>query len=149
MLLNEEYYDKFPNVLKNALKNGIVKFPDSIQDEYSELVVYRAVKYSKNKTAIDKSGFSSNMERNFKNPMVPVDSNDISCYSCSCYLKIDAMRIYANFPRKNKAIAKGTIQKEFGPIDINDTTSHVDLYLFNGIDPSEKFEVIEKWEKNG
>ena len=54
MLLNEEYYDKFPNVLKNALKNGIVKFPDSIQDKYSELVVYRAVKYSKNKTAIDK-----------------------------------------------------------------------------------------------
>lgn len=59
------------------------------------------------------------------------------------------MRVCAKFPRKNKAIAKGIIQKEYGPIDINNATSHVDWYLFDEIDPSEKFEVVEKWEKNG
>lgn len=149
MLLNVDYYNRFPNVLKNALINEIVKFPDSLQDEYQELVVYRGVSYSKNKTVIDKSDFLSNIERNLRNPMVPADFDNISSYSCSCYLDIDAMRICAKFPRKNKAIAKGVIQKEFGPIDIDADTSHVDLYLFDGIDPSEKFEVIEKWEKNG
>ena len=59
------------------------------------------------------------------------------------------MRTLAKFPRKNKAIAKGKIKKEFGPIDVNNKTSHIDLYLFEGIDPSDEFEVIEEWEKNG
>ncbi len=149
MSFDMEYYNRFPTVLKNALINGTVKFPDSLQCEYEDLVVYRGVSYSKNKTTIDKSDFLSNMERNLINPMVPVDSKNISSYSCSCYLNIDEMRMCAKFPRKNKAIAKGIIQKEFGPIDINHATSHVDWYLFDEIDPSEKFEVVEKWEKNG
>ena len=57
MLLNVDYYNRFPNVLKNALINEIVKFPNSLQDEYQDLVVYRGVSYSKNKTVIDKSDF--------------------------------------------------------------------------------------------
>ena len=44
---------------------------------------------------------------------------------------------------------QGKIKKEFGPIDVNNKTSHIDLYLFEGIDPSDEFEVIEEWEKNG
>ena len=39
MLLNVDYYNRFPNVLKNALINEIVKFPNSLQDEYQDLVV--------------------------------------------------------------------------------------------------------------
>lgn len=149
MPLEMEYYNRFPTVLKNALITGTVKFPSSIQQEYTELTVYRGVSYSEKKTVIDKSDFFSNIERNIKNPMVPVDYENISDYSCSCYLKIDELRMRAKFPRKNKAIAKGFIKKEFGPIDINRDTSHVDLYLFDEADPSEGFEVVEKWEKNG
>lgn len=149
MLFDVDYYSRFPAILQDALINKKIEFPDSLQCEYKDLVVYRGVSYSKDKAIIDKSDFLSNMERNQINPMVPVESDQISSYSCSCYLNMDDMRIYAKFPRKNKAIAKGTIQKEFGPIDINTDTSHVDLYLFDKIDPSEKFEVVEKWEKNG
>lgn len=149
MSLNMDYYNRFPTVLKNALINGVVSFPDSLQHEYTDLTVYRGVKYSNNKTIIDKSDFLSNVERNMKNPLVPVDLGEVSSYSCSCYLNIDSLRVCARFPRKNRAIAKGMIQKEFGPIDINSNTSHVDLYLFDKVDPSERFEVIEKWEKNG
>ena len=78
MSFDMEYYNRFPTVLKNALINGTVKFPDSLQYEYEDLVVYRGVSYSKNKTTIDKSDFLSNMERNLINPMVPVDSKNIS-----------------------------------------------------------------------
>lgn len=53
------------------------------------------------------------------------------------------------FPSRNKAIARGLIKQEFGPIDVSEKTSHVDLYLYNNIDPSDEFEVVEKWEKNG
>ena len=147
--LDIEYYNRFPLCLKNALLSGRVKFPSDIQKEYEDLVAYRGVKYSNNKTNIEKSDFFSNMERNALNPMVPADADAISSYSCSCFLDIDEMRIHAKFPRKNAAIAKGIIRKDFGPIDINTDTLHVNLYLFDGIDPSNEFEVIEKWEKNG
>lgn len=50
MLLDMEYYNKFPKVLKNALIDGIVSFPNSIQQNYDELTVYRGVRYSKDKT---------------------------------------------------------------------------------------------------
>ena len=102
-----EYYSRFLGVLRNALANGAVKFPSSLQKNYQDLTVFRGVGYSKNKTKIDKSDFLSNVERNMKNPMVLADYDNISSYSCSCYLKIEKMRICAKFPRKNRAIAKG------------------------------------------
>lgn len=149
MSLDIEYYNRFPTILKDALINGRVCFPQSLQREYMETTVYRGVSYSANKQTINKNDFLSNIERNITNPLVPVDYDDISSYSCSCYLKIDAMRLYTKFPRKNRAIAKGIINKEFGPIDVNNSTSHIDLYLFEDVDPSAEFEVIEKWEKSG
>lgn len=144
-----EYYNKFPDILRDALINKKVKFPESLQCKYNNKNVYRAVKYNSKKTIIDKTDFLSQMERKQENPLVPADETDISSYSCSCFLNLDELHMYTKFPYKNKAIAKGIIKEEFGPIDINQDTSHVDLYLFDMIDPSDYFEVIEKWEKNG
>lgn len=149
MMMNLEYYNRFPITLKSALLSGRVKFPDSLQREYNDLCVYRGVKYTAEKTVIDRTDFLSNVERKKESPLVVADDSKISSYSCSCFLNIDEMRIQAKFPRKSKAIAKGVIKSEFGPIDINEDTSHVDLYLFDNVDPSSGFEVVEKWEKNG
>lgn len=129
MSLDVGYYNKFPTVLKNALISGKISFPTSLQREYSDLEVYRGVRYSKTKTIIDTSDFASNIERKLKNPMVVADENNISSYSCSCYMKIEAMHIYAKFPRKNSAIAKGIIKKEFGPIDII-MIHHILIYTY-------------------
>ena len=43
----------------------------------------------------------------------------------------------------------GKINQNFGPIEQNNQTSHINLYVYDGVDPSNKFEVVEKWEKNG
>ena len=149
MTLGLDYYNRFPGLLKNALTEGKVSFPDTLICEYEDMEVYRGVSYTKEKMQIDKSDFISKMELKVNNPMIAVFEEEISSYSCSCYLDIEQMRINGKFPRKKMAIAKGIIKKEFGPIDINNDTKHVDLYLFEGIDPSAEFEVIEKWEKSG
>lgn len=143
-----DYFNRFPNVLKKALISGKVSFPETLQKEYEDLNVYRGVKYNSDKTFIDKSDFLSYMELE-KNPMIPIDENDISSYSCSVFLNIDELHMITKFPRKNKAVARGTVKPEYGPVDINELTSHVDLYLYDNADPSDQFEVIEVWEKNG
>lgn len=144
-----EYYNKFPNILKKALLNNKVKFPETLQYNYDNLYVYRAVQYTNKKRTIERSDFSSYMELKEKNPMIVADENNIECYSCSFFKNIEEMHIRTKFPSKNKAVAKGIIKKEFGPININESTSHIDLYLFKNIDISKEFEVFELWEKNG
>ena len=89
------------------------------------------------------------MELKKINPMIPADDSRITSYSCSLFMNIDELHQLTKFPNKNKAIAKGLIRSKFGPIDINEKTSHIDLFLYDNIDPSSEFEVVEKWEKNG
>ncbi|MBR1702181.1 MAG: hypothetical protein IJ716_09540 [Lachnospiraceae bacterium] len=147
--METECYNKFPKVLRDALRNEKVMFPQTLRWEYEDMAVYRGIRYTKQKSFVDKSDFCSNIERHLANSMVPADDHDIGSYSCSCFMDIDQLRLIANFPRKNYAIAKGMIKKEFGPIDVNDETSHVHLFLYENVDPSGEFEVIEKWEQNG
>lgn len=146
--INLEYYNKFPIILKNALISGTVKFSKSLKKEYNDLPAYRAVKYNNTKKEIDKSDFLSYMELP-KNPLIIIDENNISSYSCSLFLNLDELHKITKFPTKNKAIAKGMVKKEFGPIDINNNTSHIDLFLYEDVDPSNEFEVIEVCKKNG
>ena len=147
--LTLSYYNRFPTVLKDALISEKVRFPNSLQCEYEELCVFRGVRYPATKTAIDKTDFLSYMELKKINPMIPADDSRITSYSCSLFMNIDELHQLTKFPNKNKAIAKGLIRSKFGPIDINEKTSHIDLFLYDNIDPSSEFEVVEKWEKNG
>ena len=144
-----EYYKRFPIDLRTALIENIVTFPETLQQEYEERVVYRAIKYNSKKTCIDQSDFASYIEKRAENPMIPVDDSNISSYSCSCYMDLDKLHIFTKFPTKNKAVAKGSICDEIGPVVIDKKRSHVDWFLFEGVDPSDRFEVIEKWEKSG
>lgn len=149
MKLDVEYYNKFPITLKSALLEGKVEFPDALQREYEQITVFRGVVYNTQKTKIAKSDFLSNVERNKLNPMIPADDEKIESYSCSCYIKKDMLNMCAKFPRQNRAVARGIIKDEFGPIDIDEDTTHVNLYMYDNVDPSDEFEVIEVWEKNG
>ena len=53
-----------PPRLKDALISEKVRFPNSLQCEYEELCVFRGVRYTATKTAIDKSDFLLRYRRN-------------------------------------------------------------------------------------
>lgn len=144
-----EYYDRFPTILREALTSGKVRFPDSLQYEYGELCVFRGVKYTGKKKTIDRSDFLSHVERKKMNPLFVADDSKIESYSCSVFMDIEELHQNTKFPNKNKAIAKGKIRSEFGPIYVKEWTSHIDLFLYENADPSDEFEVVEKWEENG
>ena len=54
----------YPPRLKDALISEKVRFPNSLQCEYEELCVFRGVRYTATKTAIDKSDFLLRYRRN-------------------------------------------------------------------------------------
>lgn len=139
-----KFYEKFPPALKNALINKGLDFPDNLEKEYNDVIVYRGVRYNKNKREIVLADFESNIERKLKNPSVYADEDDIEYYGCSCYEKMESIKKFANYPRKNYAIAKGIVKKSFGPICRNKSTTHINLFLFKDIDPSEYFKVVEE-----
>lgn len=55
-------------------------------------IVYRGVRYNKNKREIVLADFESNIERKLKNPSVYADEDDIEYYGCSCYEKMEAIK---------------------------------------------------------
>ncbi len=143
----KEYFSKFPMILRDALLNGKVKFPNELKKEYCDIKSYRIVTLKDDKGEINKSDFLSHMERKMKEPYIPlrIDDNNIEYYACSFFKTIDALKDRFKYPRKNKAIAKGTLKQEFGPIWENNE-EHINLFLFEGCDPSESFEVCENEE---
>lgn len=147
MEIDKTYYNRFPTVLRDALLNGRVAFPKSLQIQYEDTQVYRGVKYNQKKTDIDKTDFYSHAERN--NPSIPYDPDQITSYGCSCFMDLEEMHMITKFPTKNKAIAKGMIRQQYGPCDISKENSHVNIFLYVDADISKEFEVIEKCKKNG
>lgn len=138
------FIDKFPPALQNALIKKGLRFPDNLEKEYNDVIVYRGVRYNNNKKNIELSDFQSNVERHLLNPSVYVDDNDIEYYGCSVYENMDLMKKYAKFPRKNWAVSKGIIKSSFGPIVRNGETSHINLFLFKDVDPSSNFKVVDQ-----
>lgn len=120
--MENDYYDKFPAILKNALKNETVIFPKHIEYKYKSLYVYRGVKITANKQNIDESDFLSQIEITVKFPWAAarnIDKTNIEFYSCSCYTNLALMEKITHFPYKNKAIAQGEINDKLGAKDYN------------------------------
>ena len=57
---------------------------------------------------------------------------------------MEELRASLKLPRKNKAIAVGTIKKEYGPVLASKEYSHIDWFLFESADPSKDFQIIEE-----
>lgn len=141
----KDYYERFPNVLKEALRQEKVSFPETLEKEYAPRVAFRGIRFIKDKKEnIEKNDFLSQVERRLPG----VDYEDIMEYSCSCFESIDELLIAFSLPRKNKGIAKGKIKCENGPIIMEKQGTHIHWFLYDGIDPSEDFEVC-KYEKMG
>lgn len=145
MGIGDEYYNRFPTMLRNALMSGRVRFSEHILYRYEDMLVYRGVKYGKNKVKIDKTDFYSHAEREL--PGYNLD--DINTYGCSCFEDLEELHMITKFPTKNKAIAKGWIKDQYGPCERSLENTHVNLFIYDNVDISGEFEVCEKWEENG
>lgn len=137
----EEYYQRFRAVLREALVEGRVEFPKNIQKNYSDIVAYRMVRYTEQKKEIVLSDFESQVERGVPG-LTPDDYSDIKKYSCSLFCDDNEAMLALHLPRRNKKLAKGEISDIYGPCIYEEDTSHVHLFLYDGVDPSGRFEVI-------
>lgn len=138
-MIMEPYYEKFPDVLKNALKENKVTFPTELQKRYKDIdVVYRGIRLVKGKKeSIDRTDFLSQAERKLPD----TDYEDIGSYSCSCFEDLEELELAFKLPRKNKAIAIGRIREINGPIWKNKEDSHIHWFLYKDANTVEDFHI--------
>lgn len=134
----DNYFQRFPAVLRNTLEDGRVEFQVGLKRCYPEQRVYRGIRYKvPDKTGVCREDFLSQAERKIPG----TDMNDIGNYSCSCFTTKEELIAAFNLPRKNKGIARGTLYDGYGPA-VFETGGHIHWYLFADADPSERFEVM-------
>ncbi len=133
-----EIYNNFRKVLRDALNKKITALPRDVKYKFSQREVYRAVRISNNKNAINDSDFLSQIEKG----MHSVDISNIENYSCSFFSCVDALKDAMHFPKKNKKIAKGKIDDSCGACLCNDYTKHIHLFRYDNVELADRFEVI-------
>lgn len=143
-------YNKFPSVLKNALKNEGLEFPEETQYEYKPIITFRGIQRAQEikDSEIDSfvicwDDFKSYAELG-KKPR-GCNTNNASYYSCSLFLSEEPLKAALKLPKPNKIICKGKIIDDYGPVYINYDTGHVDLWLYKNATPEKNFHVIKRW----
>lgn len=132
-------FDKFPNVLRDALNSGKVSFPQDIQWEYEDMVAYRAVDIGDDKQNIIQSDFESRVEKDIREGRFKSLPNKITMYGCSCFFTekklLEKIKdLQTQIDKGKRKIAKGTLKFRNGPILANNDTKHIDWFLFRNVD---------------
>lgn len=134
--MNEELSSKFPSALREALEKGIVSFPDDVLKQYDPFKAYRAIRRKNNEPIfpLKIEDFYSQVEKRKNNPNVRnVDETDIGSYSCSFFISIDRLNEAMSLPCKKMYIIYGSIKQEYGFVRQNSDTTHIDLWIFEGL----------------
>lgn len=142
--MKEEFYDKFPCVLRKSLKGGSVNSPEDMKKEFREFTAYRGItRKGSVEIQINKNDFLSQMEK-FRDGKIPrgINSNDIGYYSCSLFLNKQALNTAMKLPRSNLYIIKGYVTSSKGVVSINNGTHHVNWWLYKDTDPSNDFKIL-------
>lgn len=87
----DEYYLRFPSILKKALIEGNVSFDGNVRYEYPPIRAYRMIKRKNNdETSIQLSDFKSHVEREAEGERFSSrpDKNNIASYSCSLFIDL-------------------------------------------------------------
>lgn len=134
--MNEDFYMKFPSVLRDALLSGKISLPDNLEVEFNSFTAYRGIFRNDNIPFIplERKDFDSQAEKALrtgnarKNRRRAVD--DIGLYSCSVYTDISDIQVALKIPQYDRCIAKGTVSGKNGCIRRSFDTSHVDWWLY-------------------
>ena len=147
MSLSEDFYIKFPTILRDKLLKNEIKFPNTIKFDYEKLLVYRAINRKENDNhAVTLDDFKSYFElkKNPKRPRGPKENitKNPYYYGVSSFLKRGCVEQLMKFPNPNKKMIKGYVYKEGGPQDTKDL--HVCWWLYEKVDIS-GFEILEDY----
>lgn len=141
--MNEHLIEKFPAILKDALMNKKVSFPEDIIIDFEPQFAYRVIPRREN-NLIHSDDFLSQVELLYVKKcraLKGIDENDIGEYSCSLFTNIDKLKNYLHMPRKNKVIIQGNVTCENGIIQYNMKTTHIHWWLYENNDVISDFEV--------
>jgi hypothetical protein len=143
-------YLNFPSVLRGALLEGKVAFGDHVLCKYEPIQAYRVIKRKDGDTTpIQLSDFKSQMEQlkdegRERSRHSQVNENHISCYSCSFFNTLSALKKNFCIPNAYNSKIKiiiGYVKDDYGPCEINEK-KHINLWLYAGCDPSSEFKVL-------
>lgn len=140
MVYTNDFYMRFPAVLREKLMSGEIEFPDTTQFEYLPLRTYRAVAREKEDNhAVDYNDFKSYFELNQSPKKQPRGirtdfRKDPHYYGVSSFIDRRIVEQKMKFPNPHKKMASGFVHKEGGPQDTKDR--HVCWWLFENADIS-------------
>ena len=139
----QHYFEKFPAVLKEKLKNGTLSFPEDTEFDYEPKEAYRGVirREGEENTPVDLKDMKSYYELGKVPRGIPVDKLDPRYFAVSLFKNADMLRQSYNFSNPRKFIVKGYVHKEGGPC-LEGEDSHISWWLFEGVNLSE-FEIME------
>ena len=145
LVSKEEFYNKFPAILAQKLKNGDLIFPDNIEEEYEPIHVYRAIERKDGDDhPVDRLDFRSYFElkRTPKNPRgVSSDyMHDPHYYGVSSFKSRAMVEQKRLFPRPGKKLAEGNVYMKAGPQETNG--EHVCWWLYEN-EKIEGFNIVE------
>lgn len=134
---NEEFYNKFPIVLAQKLRDGDLTFPENMEVEYEPIHVYRVIEREDGDDhPVDHLDFRSYFELK-KKPKNPrgVSSNYMSnphYYGVSSFKSRAMVEQKRLFPRPRKKLAEGEVYMEAGPQET--TEEHVCWWLYKNVE---------------
>lgn len=140
----QHYYEKFPAVLKERLKNGALCFPVDTEFDYEPKEAYRGIirKVGEESIPVSITDMKSYYELGKAPRGASIDESNPIYFAVSLFKNTDMLKQSYNFSNPRKFIAKGYVYKEGGP-SLDGENSHISWWLFNGVNLS-KFEILEK-----
>ncbi|MBQ5540395.1 MAG: hypothetical protein IIU03_09195 [Bacteroidales bacterium] len=145
--MEQNYYDRFPDVLKQALKNGLISLEkEDILWDYPSFRVFRIIKRKKGEDfVLNEKDFWSKPELLGSTGRVPTaaDECEAGYYSCSFFTETEPLEILFKLPKPQKKLAEGNLESIYGPVRINDGTKHVDCWLYNPKKLVGGFKIVE------
>lgn len=138
--MTKDYYKRFPSVLRNALTEGKVSFPEETRWEYEPFTAFRAITRKPGESMeLKPEDFLSQAEKRTRE----ANFDDIGSYSCSVFIDEKQLKIALKLPRGNKHIAEGKVKAANGPINQSNRSTHVHWWLYEGASACDDFRILK------
>ena len=136
------YYEKFPAVLKEKLKNGNLYLPENTEYDYVPIEAHRMViRKDDDNTPFNLEDMKSYYQLGKKPRGGMIDESNPIFYAVSLYENIEMLKMCMDFSNPRKKIAHGYVYKEGGP-SLKGEKTHISWWLFSDVDLS-GFDIME------